>query len=453
MSCYSMVRMIALFRDVSPSVFFCSAFAPLPERTPESPQVKTQLLLPLIVTQALSAFNSNQLRAALLILVSFRGLNAFGLSAATTVGLSTIAVVAPYFLLSIPAGRISDRFSKTMVLRGCKAFELVIFAVAGLGLYTQNAPLLLLCLFMAGIEAALMGPAKMGILPELVGPEKLVPANAWMGFTNSAAILFGMISGNLLVTGNVPMEIIALTAMAIAAFGFAASLFIPVTSAKAPQLSMRPGAVAFDFAMAFSWLRRVPLAIAPILGISWFWFQGTVNTTLIPLYVEQAEGQPETMVATMLVVASIGVGTGALLCRLAGSVIRSAIVPVLVFAVTALAGADLGFNGLSSEPGSALRVLVDVFLISAAAGFYVVPLAAALQTVAPDSERARFIGLCNTLTGLAMTLSGSTVIFALNLGLQIDQLFFYGAVLTGLVAFVTLSRSLRTLHTPERATM
>jgi len=409
-------------------------------------QVKHRVLLPLILTQALSAFNSNQLRAVLLILVSFRGLRAFGLSAETTVGLSTIFVVAPYVILSIPAGRICDRFSKTLVLRCCKGFEIAIFVVAALGLYSQSVPLILLCLLMTGVEAAIMGPAKLSVIPELAGTEHLVSANAWMSATNTAAILFGVISGNLLITNDVPISIIAVAGIAIAIAGFVSSLLIRSTTASAPRLSMKAGAFALDFATSFSWLKRVPLAIAPIAGISWFWFQGAVNTTLFPLYVKQAVGQPESLVVALFVVASAGVAAGALLCRMAGDRIQSASVPLLAFALAAISGADLGFNGLTSVPGSALRVLADIFLLAIATGFYIVPLAAALQAVAPETERARFIGLCNTVIGFAMILSGSTVILALNLDIEIGQMFFYGAVISGLIAFITLSNSLRALQ-------
>lgn len=416
-----------------------------------SVQVKHGILFPLIFTQALSAFNSNQLRAVLLILVSFRGLRTFGLSAETTVGLSTICVVAPYFFLSIPAGRISDRFSKTRVLRTCKGFEILIFAVAALGLTIQSVPLLLICLLMAGVEAAIMGPAKLGVIPELVEPGALVSANAWMSATNTAAILFGMISGNLLVTGNVPLPVIAISGLAIAVLGFVSSLFIPATTPRAPALSVNPAAFARDFLTAVSWVRRVPLTLAPILGISWFWFQGAVNTTLFPLYVSQAENQPESLVVALLVAASVGVGIGAVLCRLGGHRMRAPLVPLLVAALAVLSGADLGFNGLTSEPATAIRVLVDMFLLSVATGFYIVPLAAALQAVAPDAERARFIGLCNTLTGLAMILSGSTVIFALGLDIGIDRIFFYGSLLTGAIAFLTLSNSIGALQPHAKA--
>ncbi len=45
-----------------------------------------------------------------------------------------------------------------------------------------------------------------------------------------------------------------------------------------------------------------------------------------------------------------------------------------------------------------------------------------------------------------MILSGSTVIVSLNMGIHIDQIFLYGSIITGFIAFVTLSSSSRVLR-------
>ncbi len=114
-------------------------------------------LLPLVVTQALSAFNNNQLRGAMLTLLGLGGLKAFGLAPETIVALSTLLIVTPIFLFSLVAGRLADRMSKVTVIRLCKLLELAIFILVALALVTANGELLLACLCLAGLETAFFG--------------------------------------------------------------------------------------------------------------------------------------------------------------------------------------------------------------------------------------------------------------------------------------------------------
>ncbi len=228
----------------------------------------------LVVAQALSAFNHNMLRAALLTLVAFRPLDTGALSAETVTALSTLFIVAPYAVFSLPGGRLADRLPKSAFLRTIKAAEIPVFVLAAIGLLTSNVGLLLAALLLAGCCAALFGPAKFGIIPELVPERRLIAGNAWISATSTVAILSGLIAGNLLALSGPGIAIVAYGGVGLAVLGWLVSRAIPTTQSRAPELSLGVRAMIADFTDSFGRLRAVPAIVLPILGCSWFWFQG-----------------------------------------------------------------------------------------------------------------------------------------------------------------------------------
>lgn len=400
---------------------------------------RTRGFLPLLLTQALSAFNHNQLRSALLTLVAFRSITDGGLAAGTIIALSAMVLVAPYALLSLPGGRLADKYSKSAIIRWTKAAELLVFAVAALGLLTLNATLLLIALLLAGIEAALFGPAKFGILPELLPPGRLIAANGWMSATSTGAILSGLVAGNLLVLHPVGFYAVVVGGPAIALAGWLLCLLIPTTAPQAPGLMLRPADLAGDFRDCLGQLKAVPVVVLPILGLSWFWFQGSLNTSLFPLYVAASPGQPESVVSLLLIASSLGVATGALLARWLAGRPQARYAPLLVGLVIALPGVDLWLAGPIRSDGGVWRAMLDFFVLAAGTGYFAVPLNAAIQGLTPASERARFVGINHTINGLALMASGAAILATLALGMSSAQTFLATALASGAIAYVTLA--------------
>lgn len=395
----------------------------------------------LVATQALSAFNTNMLRAALLTLVAFRPLDTGGLSRETMVALGTLFVVAPYAVLSLPAGRLADRLPKARLLQAVKAIEIGVFLVAAAGLATASVSLLLAAILLAGLCAATFGPPKFGIIPELVPLDALVRGNAWISATSTLAILAGLIAGNLLALSPAGLQAAEVMGVALAIIGWATSLAIPAGPAQAPGLSLSPRSFASDYFDSVSRLRALPAIVLPVLGCSWFWFQGAITTSLIPLYVEATGGVPESAVSLLLMGTSIGVTLGAIAAHLLSQRRMPAWLAVLALAMTALPGLDLWLAGDVAGEADLWRALADMVLISAGCGLFVVPLGAAVQELTPKEERARFVGINHTFNGLAMILAGAGL-FLLNAPIvSPSTLFAASAIISGGVAALTMIKT------------
>lgn len=106
--------------------------------------------------------------------------------------------VFPYVLLAPLAGYLNDRFAKTQWLLGGNALKVLGTAVCGLSIwfgYAWQAPGYLI----VGIGSTLYGPAKYGILPEILPRDRLVKANGLVELLTLLAILLGAIAGSVLV--------------------------------------------------------------------------------------------------------------------------------------------------------------------------------------------------------------------------------------------------------------
>src|SRR6185503_2311767 len=113
-----------------------------------------------------------------------------------------------------------------------------------------------------------------------------------------------------------------------------------------------------------------------ILGISWFWFYGSILVTQFPNLSRNVLHGSEHVVTLLLVVFSLGIGAGSLLCeRLSGHKVELGLVPFGSIGLT-LFGLDLA---LALSGPQTWREFVDLSLIGVFGGFYIVPLYALIQ--------------------------------------------------------------------------
>ena len=99
----------------------------LAARSDEEPRMSQLSLLKrrgfaaLFWTQFLGAFNDNLFKNALVILIAYRSLSLFGLSAGDLVVLSGGIFILPFFFFSATAGQLADKLPKPPLVRWVKA--------------------------------------------------------------------------------------------------------------------------------------------------------------------------------------------------------------------------------------------------------------------------------------------------------------------------------------------
>src|SRR5579872_1951026 len=123
----------------------------------------------LVVTQFQGAFNDNALKFLVIYLVVGMSLPARERDWLVLVVGALFAV--PFILFSMTGGFLADRFSKRSVTIGTKWMELGVMLFALMALARGNLKLEAAGVFLLSSQAAIFGPSKYGLLPELL-PEK-----------------------------------------------------------------------------------------------------------------------------------------------------------------------------------------------------------------------------------------------------------------------------------------
>jgi MFS family permease len=391
---------------------------------------------PLFVTQFLGAFNDNLYKTAMLVIIGFAILRDDPQAAAQMISIAGGVFILPFLLFSSLAGDLSDTVDKAAVARWVKIAEIGIMIVGTYALTHDSIALLMVVLFAMGVHSTFFGPLKYAILPQHLPTREVLAGTGLVEAGTYVAILTGQVAGGLLGANA------AWAVVAVAVVGFISSRAIP----PAPP---EPGtAIDWNFARG-SWKlvgritgdRRMALTV---VAVSWFWAMGAVLTALfVPLVKERLGSGPD--VATLfLALFSVGVATGSIAVnRLlkgevsgrhtpAAAVLLSLLIAAFVLAVDGFqtTGVEEGVAAFLAHPQSPAIVGL-LFLMAAAAGVFVVPLYAMLQTECAPAERARIIAGNNIVNALFMVVASLVSTALLAAGLSV-------LAVVGVVAVVNL---------------
>ncbi len=408
--------------------------------------LRERRFLPFFLTQFLGAFNDNFYKNALVILIAFQGARMSSLDPNLLINLSAGLFILPFFLFSASAGQIADKYEKSTLITITVTIELAVMALGAVGLFMQNLTLLLAALFLGGVQSALFGPVKYAILPQHLNETEIVGGNGMVEMGTSIAILLGMVYGGWMITQpGWGVAGVAVSAMAFSAAGIVISRFIPRSPAPSPELRINwnPATETWRNLKFAAQNRTVWNAI---LGISWFWFYGAMFITQFPNLSKNVLGAAEHVVTLLLIVFSVGIGVGSLLCeRLSGRKVEIGLVPFGSIGLT-LFGIDLWLAAEGHAPHGAQtlaefvrdpthwRMLVDLLLIGMFGGFYIVPLYALVQTRSDPAHRSRIIAGNNILNAAFIVAAAGIAIGLFGAGLTIPQLILVTALLNAVVA-------------------
>jgi len=379
---------------------------------PQFALLGTRRLGPLFAVQFLTAFNDNLFKFALLFLATYTVHAGQPDEAAMLALIATALFTLPYFLFGAIAGELSDAWDKARLIRLVKLAEVGIMGLGLVGFWVQSIPMLLGALFLMGCHSTIFGPAKYAIIPQHLREAEVMGGTGVIEAGTFLAILSGQ-----LMAGLVPPWEAGLIAMGLAVVGYAAALAIPKAPSAVPGLKIDINPIR-----ATARLMRVPKngegVWLCILGISWFFAVGAVMLSqFTPLVDGVLRGDPS-VANLFLIVFSVAVALGSVTVnKLLKGEISGRYVPISALILAAfmidlwvatslyVPGADVSdWRGFASSSG-AIRILFDLFMIAFAAGMFVVPLYAILQTSGPPEERSRRIAannIINAVIGVAV---------------------------------------------------
>ena len=405
---------------------------------------------PFFWTQFSGAANDNLFKFAFTVMVTYQ-LSVSWLPPALAGLVIGALFILPFLLFSATSGQLTDKFEKTRIIRFVKNLEVVIMLVAAAGFMSNNVdaqvPVLLACTFLMGLHSTLFGPVKFAYLPQTLGERELTGGNGMVEMGTFVAILLGNVVGGLIIAvPQVGPDYVAMACVTLALAGRAVAQFIPLAPATDPGLKINWNPVTETW-------RNLKLAnenivvFRSMLGISWMWFFGATFLSQFPSFAKEVMHGNEQVASLLLVVFSIGIATGSLLCEvLSKRHVEIGLVPLGAIGMSVFA-IDLYFasRGLGASPVMGLsaflaqpahwRVMADLALLSLFAGLYSVPMYALIQLRSQSTHRARIIAANNILNALFMIVSAILAGALLKADFTIPQIFLFVGLANAVVAF------------------
>ena len=401
--------------------------------------LKTRRLWPLVLAQSCGALNDNLVKNAMVVLAIFQlGIGGAGLSAA-----AGALFIAPYILLSATAGKLADRFPKPRVVLACKLAEVLLMVASAAAFLTESVPALLAVLAGLGVQAALFGPVKYGLLPEHLAEEELVAGNGVIEATTFLSIVCGTVAGGALVLLAHGTAAVGIAGVALSLLGVFGAARIPASPAAEPSLRITPNLFAETWRVVrhAASVRAIWLSV---LGLSWFWTMGATLMTEFPVVARDTLHSDGTVLTLLLSVFAIGVGVGSVQCaRLLKGEVSARLVPFAAlgislfcwdFARAAASAGDLANAAVALSSFAGWRMIVDLFLLAVCGGVFSVPLYAIIQDAAAASERSRMIAANNIMNALFMVAGAAAAATMAAMGLDAPAVLFVAAIANLVVA-------------------
>jgi 1-acyl-sn-glycerol-3-phosphate acyltransferase len=427
-----------------------AAEAPLPTAASPHPNqfalLKQRRFAPFFWTQFSGAANDNLFKFAFTVMVTYQ-LQVSWLQP-TEAGLVIGALfILPFLLFSATSGQLADKYDKRSLIRFVKWLEIGIMLFAAFGFFFGNVPVLLACTFLMGLHSTLFGPVKFAYLPQHLDERELTGGNGMVEMGTFVAILLGQVAGGLLV--DVPVigpQAVGIACVVLAVIGRLVAHAIPASPPSDADLRINWNPVSETW-------RNLQLAhgnlvvFRSLLGISWMWFFGAVFLSLFPSFAKEVLHGNAQVASLLLVVFSVGIGFGSLLCEmLSRRQVEIGLVPLGAIGMTVFS-VDLYFaaSGLPPATGTMAlgeflalpghwRVMADLALLALFAGLYSVPMYALIQLRAQSTHRARIIAANNILNALFMIASSVIAGALLKAGFTIPQVFLFVGIANALVA-------------------
>jgi acyl-[acyl-carrier-protein]-phospholipid O-acyltransferase/long-chain-fatty-acid--[acyl-carrier-protein] ligase len=419
----------------------------------------TNGFISLIGVSFFGAANDNILKQILTLMVVAGGLWANRLGAGTQ-GIISLVLTVPFIFLSGYAGQIADKFSKQRVILWVKIAEIPIALIALLGLLLGSFWLSLFALLLLAIQSSFYGPAKFGVIPEVVDSHRLSQANGLLNAISNVAVILGSLAAGPLADLYYPTirndELIESVAT-IEPAELSNELAAQVSDAEAAEEivlvadpSRQPSRLPIGLAMvgvsliglttAFLMPRMKPVdpvlklsgdffrphiqtfqdANRPLLVVmfSWsgFYLIGALALLMFPDY-RSILGVSNTAITNLIGLLAVAVVVGSCTVGvLSGKSIRP------YFALVGAIGMTICFGIMGFATMTYLSLAILVFCVGFFAGFYIVPLQSLLQFLSPADERGRFFGTANALSFVFISAAGVIYFGLASFGMPAERI-------------------------------
>jgi acyl-[acyl-carrier-protein]-phospholipid O-acyltransferase/long-chain-fatty-acid--[acyl-carrier-protein] ligase len=378
----------------------------------------------LIATQFQGAFNDNAVKFLVFYLIL--DMNLAEDRRQGYLGIISVLFALPFILFSMTGGFLADRFSKRSVTIGTKVFEVGVMLFAIYGLLLGSLPLEFASIFLISTQAALFGPSKYGLLPELLPEKKLSWGNGIIELGTFLAIIAGQVaSGWLAFHFRARPAYAGLALLSFTVFGLATSFGITRVPRANRERRFRWNPVG-DLWNQIGEIRKDRVLGWAVLGNTYLFYLAALVQITILLYGHDLLRLNEVQSSYLQAALGVGIGVGSLAAGyLSGGKIEYGLIPLGALGITA-------FSFLISRSGlSIVSVRAYLGLIGFFGGFFAVPLGALIQHRPAPDRKGGVIASANLLSFVGISVAGGAYyVMAEIFQLSPARIFLAGAVMT-----------------------
>jgi LPLT family lysophospholipid transporter-like MFS transporter len=354
----------------------------------------------------------------------------------------TSLLFVPFIVLAPVAGFLNDRYPKTAWLAGGNGLKVIGTLLCTLsiafGPIWQGIGYL-----MVGVGACVYGPAKYGILPEILPKDRLVRANGMVELLTLVAILGGGIVGSVMADR---WKDSVLTSYGVVMGIYLGSLLLNMMMQQTPANPT----VHWKTNVSTFWEHAQLLAKAPrlsrmLLGTGLFWVCGAaMKINFQPWGLNVLRLPDNTQIALLGLWLSVGVMVGSILAgqwfqigdlrrtRFFGFALGTTL--ALLFSVE-----PLEFWRHPVIQAGPLHLVVPVvgLLIGTgiAAGFFLIPLNAALQSESDPGKLGKTIAVQNLVDNIGMSCASLLCLISVKADISASGVFLVLAAITTAIVF------------------
>jgi acyl-[acyl-carrier-protein]-phospholipid O-acyltransferase/long-chain-fatty-acid--[acyl-carrier-protein] ligase len=305
----------------------------------------------------------------------------------------------PVMLASVPSALLADRFSKRTILTMSMGLLVLLVGVGTviLAVNPTGGNWMFVLLVLLGLQASLFGPAKYGILPEIVPHDRLSDANGQLEMWNFFAMVSGTAASAWLVFVLWPHSwVVGAIFTLLAAIGYLSAQRIPRVAAASTGPKSRPWETISGAVKAIGADPTLALAVA---GTVAFWLIATLLGQTMQVDAKSRLHFPDIYSTVPLAFLGVGVGLGSAFAgKQSARKVETGLLPLGAFLLA-------GFTMMLAffEPGR-VGTFAIMLLMGSSAGLLLVPLDALLQWRAPEDRRGAVITITNALVFGGMSL-------------------------------------------------
>ena len=396
------------------------------------------------VTQFCGAANDNILKQLLMFGLAAEGIWAEKLGAGGQ-AYASLCLAVPFVLFSGFTGQFADRYSKRDLSIVVKLSEIFIAVLAMVGLLISSLWMVLGALILIAAQSAFFGPAKFGMLPEIVPASQLSRANGTLNMFTYLAVILGSALGGPLYDVYAPslnsvprmLWLPGLILIFVAIIGTAAAFGLPRLAAKNASLKLKP-TLFRSYVETWREISGTPVASAVIAWSVFFFIVGGVAILILPDYKGLLK-ITATQVAGLMALLAISTGVGDYAAGLlSGKRIRPELMAV------GGVGTTIGFFVLGLIPLNYYVIALCLAGVGFMAGFFMVPLQTMIQHLTAPDLRGRVLGLWNCGSFVGVIVGNLVFLLAKKLGFTSAHVFFLCGFL-GLVVVLVYHFHWRTM--------